>query len=65
MTGPSGPFLPWIEHAITEGRCAVCGLVPPTEMITTVWPFRAFTHYGRYCTNPQGRIVPCQKEDSA
>lgn len=65
MSGPSGLFTPWIEHPIQEGRCAVCGLQPPKDMISTLWPFRAYSHYGRYCLQPSGRIVPCEPKETA
>lgn len=28
MAGPAGPFTPWVQHEVVDGRCPVCGLVP-------------------------------------
>lgn len=56
--GPSGPFTPWIEHPIMQGRCTSCGLIP--KAVCEQNPSVAYTHYDMTLTNkPTGNIVPC------
>lgn len=63
MHGPRGPFTPWIEHPLEDGRCLVCGLVPPAHALATHEPARVYTHAGGYLTcRPSGRILMCTQE---
>ena len=61
MTGPAGPFTPWLEHELFEGQCTRCGLIPPPGACCQVNPNLAYTHAGAYLTvKPTGAIVPCR-----
>lgn len=58
MSGPSGPFTPWLEHDIVNGTCIRCGLVPLALVHDD--PTKAYTHAGMTLrTRPLGNIVKC------
>lgn len=60
MDGPKGPFTPWLEHDIAEGRCVRCGLVPKATAKED--PTKAYTHAGMTLQcRPTGNIVLCTK----
>ena len=63
MAGPSGAFLPWIEHQILDGRCVCCGLVPKACCQDN--PAVAYTHYDMtLIVKPTGNIIPCQPKET-
>lgn len=59
MAGPTGPFTPWVQHPVHEGRCPSCGLVP-TVVAGDGYAYTHGTPVQAYLTmRPTGRTVRC------